>query len=148
MIRGELDELFAAFEQLFIAQRRLRGSDSFVVEGITLAEFRALRALTRLGATPVGKLAEHLGVTPAAATQMLDRLEGRGLIARTRDADDGRVTTAQLTELGRARGEASLRRHREIFDASLADLSPEELEAGIAVMRRCTGYSDELSQSA
>lgn len=143
---AELDELFAAFEQLFIAQRRLRGRDSFVVEGISLAEFRALRMLTRLGPVPVGKLADRLGVTPAATTQMLDRLETRDLVARVRSAEDRRVFTVELTDAGRARGEASRRQHREVFDASLDDLSAEELQAGLEVMRRCVGYLDELSQ--
>lgn len=145
---AELDELFAAFEQLFIAQRRLRGRDSFVVEGLSLAEFRALRMLSRLGAVPVGKLAEHLGVTPAAATQMLDRLEARDLVARVRSADDRRVFTVELTEAGHVRGEESLRQHREVFDALLADLPADDLRAGLEVMRRCVGYLDDLSQSS
>lgn len=48
----------------------------------------------------VGELAERTGVRPAATSQMLDRLERRGLVRRQRSGRDARVVQVRLTQEG------------------------------------------------
>ena len=138
------DDLHAAFEQLFAAHRRLRGRDARVADGISLAQSRLLRVLARDGALPVGKLAARLGISPHRRTQMIDGLESRGLVERTRCRPRPARVTVDLTTAGRERAEDSRDRHRERFDAALADLSGDELEVGADVLRRCATYLDSL----
>jgi DNA-binding MarR family transcriptional regulator len=138
------DDLYAAFEQLFAAQRRLRGRDAKVVDGISLAQSRLLRVLARDGALPAGRLAARLGISAASGTQMIDGLESRGLLERTRSGSDRRSVTIELTPAGQERAVQALEQHRRLFESALADLSPDELEAGVDVLRRCAKYLDWL----
>ncbi len=48
----------------------------------------------------VTDLGEHLGVSSAAASQMLEHLAEEGLIQRTEDPDDRRMKKISLTEKG------------------------------------------------
>ena len=51
------------------------------------------------------ELAVEAGVTASTATRILDALERRGIIMRTRSAEDRRAVTVTLTDFGRsARG--------------------------------------------
>lgn len=63
---------------------------------------RALRVVGHHGPTRLGVVAEHLRIAPRSATDVVDRLEERGLVARSPDPDDRRAMTVSLTELGAA----------------------------------------------
>src|SRR5712691_3749255 len=52
------------------------------------------------GPKTAGQLAEAIGLSSAATTALLDRLEHRGLVQRVRDAADRRKVLAEMTELG------------------------------------------------
>jgi MarR family 2-MHQ and catechol resistance regulon transcriptional repressor len=138
------DDLYDAFEALFAAQRRLRGRDARLLDGISLAQFRLLRTLARQGAMPIGQFAARVGITAAAATQLLDGLETRGLVQRTRCGDDRRVVNIDLTAEGQRRAKESLAHHRQQFEAALDGLSAAQVHAGVDVLRRCASYLDAL----
>ena len=57
--------------------------------GLNIAERRAL-ALLMEGAQPAGAIATATALTPAAVTALIDRLEKRDLVRRTRSAEDRR----------------------------------------------------------
>lgn len=65
--------------------------------GLINAEHRCLKALME-GARTAGALAQASGLTPAAATSMIDRLEKRGFVERHRDADDRRKVLVAMTK--------------------------------------------------
>ncbi|MEI7833008.1 MAG: MarR family transcriptional regulator [bacterium] len=54
-------------------------------------------AILREGSHPMTALANELGITLSALTQLVDRLEHAGLVARTADETDRRVKLLQLT---------------------------------------------------
>ncbi|MBK8470354.1 MAG: MarR family transcriptional regulator [Actinomycetales bacterium] len=64
------------------------------------SELRALELLVRVPHGP-SELARELGVTSAAASGIVDRLENRGHVRRTPHAMDGRRTHVVLTDSGR-----------------------------------------------
>jgi DNA-binding MarR family transcriptional regulator len=55
---------------------------------------------TKSFATSIGRLAGHLGVSHASAVGVVDGLEARGLIERTGDTRDRRITRLRLTPAG------------------------------------------------
>ena len=70
--------------------------------GITRPQFFVLM---ELASTPGGSLALHeisagLGVTPASASWLCDRMEKSGLLTRTREESDARVLRTELTRQG------------------------------------------------
>lgn len=87
---------------------------------------RALGTLLRHGAMRLGALAEHLGIAPRSATEVVDALEDRGLVVRSPDPSDRRATLVEATDEGRATmqrmREARVRESGETF----ARLSPQD----------------------
>lgn len=68
--------------------------------GLSMSQLGTLFHLNRAGSSGVTDLGDHLGVTSAAASQMLDRLVRQGLILRTEDPNDRRVKQIVLTDKG------------------------------------------------
>ena len=65
-----------------------------------------LRLLAVAGPLSVGEQARHLGLSRATATELVDRLESKGLVARIRDGKDRRRVFVSLTDAGRTRAAA------------------------------------------
>ncbi len=76
--------------------RRLEG------EGASVAEWVLLRRLHGAGALAPSRLADEMGMTRGAISKLADRLEARGLIARTANPHDARAHTLALTPAGTA----------------------------------------------
>ena len=47
------------------------------------------------------ELAQHLHIAPRSATEVVDALEAKGLVARSPDPSDRRATLVSLTDRGR-----------------------------------------------
>ena len=65
--------------------------------GVNRTDLRCLNILEYQGAITAGKLAELSGLTTAAVTGVLDRLEARGYARRVRGEKDRRQVTVELT---------------------------------------------------
>ena len=77
--------------------QRVRGADLPVTR-------RALEVLVHLsagGPLTIGEQAEHLGLRRNSASELLARLEAKGLVARIRDERDERRVLVWLTDAGR-----------------------------------------------
>ncbi len=67
------------------------------IRGLTTAHGRLMAELEPEGTRP-SQLAARLGVTKAAVGQLLDKLEKKGLVVRSRDPADGRAVIVRPTE--------------------------------------------------
>ena len=67
---------------------------------LTLAQVRVLRRLAKQPRS-LSQLGSDLALAPPSMTRLVDRLEARGLIARSRDDTDRRKVVATLTDEGR-----------------------------------------------
>jgi DNA-binding MarR family transcriptional regulator len=94
-----LDELLMGAAR---ALRRRWSAGLSDIAGLELSphEARALRTIGHHGPTRLGVVAEHLRIAPRSATDVVDRLESRGLVERAPDPSDRRAMTVSLTELG------------------------------------------------
>ncbi len=72
---------------------------------LTFARYEALVLLlfSSRGSLPLGKMGERLMVHPTSVTNIVDRLEEQGLVARVPHPTDRRTTLCEITEAGRAR---------------------------------------------
>jgi DNA-binding MarR family transcriptional regulator len=69
---------------------------------LSLAKLAALSALHDAGESmPLGQLAERLSCVKSNITQLVDRLEADGLVARKPDPHDRRTRLAVMTAAGR-----------------------------------------------
>src|SRR4029453_8105776 len=70
--------------------------------GLSLAKLFCLKALVDAGdPLPLGQLADRLSCVKSNITQLVDRLEADGLVARLPDPKDRRARLAVLTVAGR-----------------------------------------------
>jgi DNA-binding MarR family transcriptional regulator len=72
-----------------------------VDETLTMPRFRMLVVLENAGPTNLAGLAERLAVNPSTATRRVDRLSASGMVERTPDPTDGRVTKITAPAAGR-----------------------------------------------
>ena len=68
--------------------------------GLTESQFGVLEALFHLGPLCQRELADKVLKSPGNMTTVVDNLERRGLVRRTREAGDRRVVTVRLTAAG------------------------------------------------
>jgi DNA-binding MarR family transcriptional regulator len=118
--------------------RRLRqaSAESLARWDVTPSQFRALRILLRDGPMRPSELAEHLRIVPRSTTEVVDSLQDKGLIERTRDPHDRRATLVALTQRGMRLG-ASIDAARgndteRVFDR----LSPADREHLARILRQ------------
>jgi DNA-binding MarR family transcriptional regulator len=65
------------------------------VLGLHITDHKCLDIIYRFGAMPAGRLAELTGLTTAAVTSIIDRLEEAGYVRRTNDPKDRRRTIVE-----------------------------------------------------
>jgi DNA-binding MarR family transcriptional regulator len=98
---AEINLLYPAVYRRFQSSRqRIPGTD------VTPRMLGLLRLLAVAGPLSVGDQARQLGLSRATATELVDRLESKGLVARIRDAQDRRRVIVSLTDAGRTRAAA------------------------------------------
>ena len=120
--------------------RSMRNFVRFVKdERMSMGQMSVLMRLHYEGACGVSDIADQLGVTSAAASQMIDRLAHLGLVERTEDPNDRRAKQLTVTPKGQAllmKGRAA----RDHWAEALArQLSPEQQTTAIAAL----GYLTE-----
>jgi DNA-binding MarR family transcriptional regulator len=138
------EAFLASFDALAQAVRRARGATGG--EGsLTLSQYGLLQALSGRQAARVRDLADEAGIAPSTATRILDALERRAIVRRTRSAEDRRGVTVSLTQEGRQALDAQdawLRGRQRAFYAGLPD-SERELAPDLLV--RLAALIDELA---
>jgi DNA-binding MarR family transcriptional regulator len=71
-------------------------------QGLAFTSVLVLSILAREGPTRLTALATAEGISQPSMSQLVQRLEKQGLIARVSDPDDGRAALIDITDAGRA----------------------------------------------
>jgi DNA-binding MarR family transcriptional regulator len=103
--------------------------------GINRTDLRCLNIVDNRGPMTAGRLAELSGLTTAAVTSVLDRLERAGYARRVRDQEDRRQVMVEVTPLLAERATPIWGPLGEEAHAALMRLSAEELQALIDFYR-------------
>jgi DNA-binding MarR family transcriptional regulator len=104
-------------------------SERLVRLGISMAQLNIIYTLQRNGVMAMSRLAEVLGVSLSNATGLIDRMEERGFIERTRVAEDRRIVLVRVTEAGTRMVQENDALSDELMRDVLAHLNPVELPA-------------------
>jgi DNA-binding MarR family transcriptional regulator len=116
-----------------------RAEGALAEVGLSLAKLGALRHLV-LAAEPLmlSQLAERHCCGKSNVTQLIDRLEADGLVARVSDPGDRRTVRATVTVAGRAayeRATTLLAAHERSLDDRLGTMPRAELARGLRTLR-------------
>lgn len=117
-----------------------------IAEEVTLTQYRTLVVLASRGPQNLVGLAEAVGVTPATATRMCDRLVKKKLIVRQSEQDDRRQVRLELTKKGlKLVGAVTNRRRREI-EAILSTIAPEEQTVLVQALSQFAAAAGEVPE--
>lgn len=84
------------------------------------------------GPRRITDLAETEALAQPTVTKLVDSLQQRGLVARERPLNDGRVVLVSISAEGREKVEAFRTQLRSIMRDTVADLSDDELDQLVA----------------
>jgi DNA-binding MarR family transcriptional regulator len=103
--------------------RRLRKEAG---SGLSPSQGSALAAVHNHGPLTLGALAEHERVAPPTITKVVAFLESQGLVVRSADPTDGRVSRVATTKTGDDLVEESRRRKTAWLTTQVGQLSADE----------------------
>ena len=112
--------------------------------GISMPQLSTLMHLYHRGACGVSGIGGHLGVTSAAASQMIDRMVQQGLLERSEDANDRRAKQITVTEKSRQLIEKSIVARRKWMEELTTALTPQEQELIIQALNLLTQAALDL----
>ena len=110
-----------------------RGSD------LSVPQFRALLHIRRNAGTSLSALADHLGLTPATTSSLVDGLVRRQMVCREPSTEDRRRLALGLSPVGRRAVDVSMAAAQQKLASKLQLLQAEELQSiqrGLAALRR------------
>jgi DNA-binding MarR family transcriptional regulator len=129
-------------EQIIAASRRImRAVDLsswrlLAEHGVTEPQLLALREAGRMGRPAVTELARAIHLSQGTVTGIIDRLERRGLMARTRDGRDRRAVHVTVTDAGRQMLNTAPPILKKRLDAELAKLKDWERTGMLSALQR------------
>jgi len=104
-----------------LIMRRLRARMRREMPDLTMPQFRSLVFIEAHRGCALRALAEHLGITPATSSVLVDRLVRRGWVSRATDAANRRQIRLNLTPRGTARLDAARAAARREIAYAIAD---------------------------
>ncbi len=105
--------------------------------GLSMSQLGALMQIHQESCTGVSNLGDQLGVSSAAASQLLERLVQQDLVFRTEDSQDRRVKQLVLTDKGKQFLHESLSARLgwvDEFSASLSASEKEQVAASLNIL--------------
>jgi MarR family 2-MHQ and catechol resistance regulon transcriptional repressor len=134
----------AVIEALRVYVKLLRAAKAVVVRlepgltraGLTSTQLGVLEAILHKGPLTQRELGRKVLTSAGNMTDVIDKLEHRGLVTRNRQPGDRRAVRVELTEEGRRSIEALFPTHAGRIAAAMGGLSIAELRAIAALLRK------------
>jgi len=140
---GELADLLHQWRELMAASRpRWSAAD------LTFTQLRGLSVLARRQPLRMSDLAESLGMTPASASALIERMEQRRFVTRRSDAEDRRTVLVELSRRGKHILDVMERGSSDHFGRLIEKMTPEERDALATTLRAFLRISAESADRA
>jgi len=104
--------------------------------GLTVTQLGVLEVILHKGAMTHRDLRRKVLTSAGNMTDLVDKLEARGLVRRVRDEADRRLVRVELTEQGQNLIEVLFPRHAADIAGAMSGLSAEELSLLSRLLRR------------
>jgi DNA-binding MarR family transcriptional regulator len=112
-----------------LSERRLREHD------LTLQQWIVLTVLWRETPVKEGELGGYSKMSPSSLNRLLDRMESKGLVERTRDEEDRRRVLVSIGPEGQALS-GLLNFYEEINNVITDGMTPEEVRQLVELLKR------------
>ena len=115
-------------------------------ERITFSQYNVLLALSRNGPMAMSKLGDHMLVAPANVTGLVDRMESKGFVRRTRDLKERRIWIVDITPTGRRIFAGISSRFRRYAAGLSSELTREEMVSTLAALKKVRDRVEERAE--
>jgi DNA-binding MarR family transcriptional regulator len=134
-------------EIVWLIRRLMQGSSLYNKElnkkyQVSAPQLSSLLALHENGPLPPSQIAKYIMVNSSTVTGIIDRLEQKGLVQRSRISMDRRVITVTLTDKGRELAEHAPPPIQEKIVEGLQKLPPYEIEKIVQALTKLTYMLD------
>lgn len=135
---AQIAEALRAYVKLLRAGRAVlaRVEPRLAAAGLTPTQLGVLEAILHRGPLTQRELGRKVLTSAGNMTDVVDKLEGRGLVRRTRSPRDRRVIPVELTQSGRTLIEGLFPAHARDIAEAMGGLSCEELRVLDGLLRR------------
>ena len=140
----ETAESLRAYVKLFRASKAVlaRVEANLASHGLTLNQLGVLEAILHKGPLTHRELGRKVLTSAGNMTDVVDKLEQRGLVRRVRHPGDRRSVKVELTEEGHKLIEDLFPHHAKRIHAAMGGLNDEELRT-LGQLLRCLGLAAE-----
>ena len=115
----------------------------FADADITFSQWVVLVSLRDGLASTAAGIARHMGHDAGAITRLIDQMEKRGLIARTRSTEDRRVIHLEITPAGKALAASLTPRLMDFWNETLQGFTQAEFDMLLSLLTRLLGRLEE-----
>lgn len=143
-VSRHFSEVLRQWTEVFMG-RSMRDFSAFMRNsGLSMPQVSALYRLYYQGRCGVTDIADHLDVSSAAASQMIERLVQQGLLERSEDPNDRRAKQIALSPAGRELMEESIEARVRWMAELTTVLSSEEQATIVAALDALTSAAIHL----
>lgn len=96
--------------------------------GVNPTEFAVMELLYNKGKQPIQMVGKKILLASSSITYVIDKLEEKNFVQRVADAEDRRVTFADLTQDGRQKMEEIFPQHASKIEELFSKLSKEDIQ--------------------
>jgi len=114
--------------------------------GLSPSQINTIMRLNYGGSCGVTDIGEHIGISNAAASQMIDRLVNLGFIERVEDPQDRRAKHLSLTPNGKALVEGGMEAREHWMQQLTSTLTPEQQDTIAAALTMLTEAARKLEE--
>jgi len=114
--------------------------------GLSMEQFSVMMQLHHHGSCGMSRISDRFETTPAAASQLVEKLVQSGYIERTEDPSDRRAKLLQLSPRGREVIQAGFHERHRWMDELMKALTPEErikVNEALSILTRTVRQFDE-----
>jgi DNA-binding MarR family transcriptional regulator len=113
---------------------------------LSFSQVNVIMRLYHDGSAAVSELGREMGVTNAAASQVIDRLVQHDIIARTEDPADRRVKRLALSDKGRHLVSQAMEARSRWLEGLASSLEPAQQEEIISALKLLTEAARKISE--
>jgi DNA-binding MarR family transcriptional regulator len=143
---GQFLVIIRKWSEVFM-KRSMRDFKHFMDDsGLSPSQISTLMRLNFRGGCGVSDIAEHVGITNAAASQLIDRMVNMSLIERVEDPLDRRAKLLSLTVKGKALVEDGIAARQRWMELLTSALTLDEQNTIAAALTMLTAAAQRLEE--
>ncbi|RID81444.1 MarR family transcriptional regulator [Mesobacillus zeae] len=112
-------------------------------EKLSLTEFAVLEVLYMKGRQTIQQVGSNVLISSGSMTYIIDKLETRGLLARSSCPSDRRAIYLALTAEGKSVMESIMPKHKESIDYIFDSLHDDEAEILVRLLKKISSRVEE-----